>query len=96
MLHTINSREIAEMASMDHKTLLRDIRGYMELLHKDKGQSYSPKDFFIESTDPHVRETFYNITLAGCHFIASRMKFTSKRAILFSAKYSKKFARIGA
>lgn len=44
---TIDSREVAEMVGKDHKNLLRDIRGYVEVL---LSSDLSSVDFFIEST----------------------------------------------
>ncbi|MDR0325026.1 MAG: Rha family transcriptional regulator [Oscillospiraceae bacterium] len=46
-IHTIDSREIADMVGKEHKNLLADIRGYITHL---TGLDFSPLEFFVETT----------------------------------------------
>ena len=50
---TLDSREVAEMVEKNHKDLLRDIRGYIEIMQEAdeiSQRKIAPSDFFIEST----------------------------------------------
>ena len=42
-----DSRDVADMVEKEHKHLMRDIRGYIEILGKS---NFGLSDFFIEST----------------------------------------------
>lgn len=85
----VDSRDVAEMLEKDHKHLLRDIRGYLEIL----GQSnFRLTDFFIESTyvsGQNKTLPCYLITKKGCDMVANKM--TGEKGILFTARYIEKF-----
>ena len=79
----IDSREVAEMIGKQHAHLMRDIKGYAEVLG-----NFGLSDFFIESNykDSTGRTLpCYLLTRKGCDFIASRM--TGKKGVQFSARY---------
>lgn len=85
----VDSREVAEMVGKEHKNLLRDIKGYCEILTRS---DLSPSNFFIESDyvdgkgelRPH-----YLLTKKGCDMVANKM--TGEKGILFTAAYVTKF-----
>ena len=84
----IDSREVAEMIGKDHRHLIRDIRGYTEILKNTTEPNFGLSDFFIESNykDSTGRTLpCYLLTRTGCDFIASRM--SGKRGVQFSARY---------
>lgn len=84
----IDSREVAEMIGKDHRHLIRDIRGYTEILKNTTEPNFGLSDFFIESNykDSTGRTLpCYLLTRKGCDFIASRM--TGKKGVQFSARY---------
>ena len=84
----IDSREVAEMIGKDHRHLIRDIRGYTEILKNTTEPNFGLSDFFIESNykDSTGRTLpCYLLTRKGCDFIASRM--TGKKGAQFSARY---------
>ena len=83
-----DSRDVAKMICKAHKTLMRDIRNYID----NMGTDVFPSDFFIESVylDKYDREKpCYLITKKGCEFIAHKMK--GKKAAKFTAKYIEAF-----
>ena len=45
----IDSREVAEMIGKEHRNLIRDIRGYVEIIENSTELKIEPSDFFIES-----------------------------------------------
>lgn len=101
---TIDSREVAKMVGKEHKNLLRDIKGYLEILgqlkseltdsdHKILGQSnFGLTEFFIESTytnSQNKKLPCYLVTRKGCEFIAN--KLTGEKGVLFTASYINRF-----
>lgn len=84
----IDSREVAEMVDKQHKNLLADIRGYIEIMENAAELKIQPGDFFIESTytdgNNQKRPNFF-ITKKGCDMIAHKM--TGKKGVLFTAAY---------
>ena len=85
----VDSRQVAEMVGKEHKHLLRDIQGYMEIL----GQSnFGLTDFFIESTyvsEQNKTLPCYLLTRKGCDMVANKM--TGEKGVLFTAAYVTKF-----
>ena len=76
------------MIGKDHRHLIRDIRGYTEILKNTTEPNFGLSDFFIESNykDSTGRTLpCYLLTRKGCDFIASRM--TGKKGVQFSARY---------
>lgn len=87
--NVIESRMVAEMIEMQHKELLRKIRGYDEILLSAKLRSV---DFFISGTykDSTGRELpCYLLTKQGCEMVAN--KLTGEKGVIFTAQYVKAF-----
>ena len=67
----VDSREVAAMIDKEHKHLLRDIRGYLEVLGKS---NFGLADFFIESyyndSQGKPRPHFF-LTKKGCDMVAN-------------------------
>lgn len=85
----VDSREVAEMIGKEHKNLLRDIKGYVDIL---TSSSLSPLNFFIPSTYKDAKgETrpCYLLTRKGCDMVANKM--TGEKGVLFTAAYVTKF-----
>lgn len=88
----VDSREVAQMLGKEHPHLLRDIRGYMEVLNKNMNPNLDTSKFFIESTylDSYQREKpCYLLTRKGCDMVANKM--TGEKGVLFTATYVTKF-----
>jgi len=86
---TIDSREVAKMVGKDHSHLLRDIKGYIEILGKS---NFGLADFFIENTYIDLqgkRRNCYKVTKKGCEMIAH--KLTGEKGVLFTATYIERF-----
>lgn len=85
----VESRQVAEMVDKEHSHLMRDIRGYMEVL----GQSnFGLSNFFIESTylsEQNKTLPCYLITRKGCDMVANKM--TGEKGVLFTATYVTRF-----
>jgi Rha family phage regulatory protein len=88
----VNSREVAEMVHKDHKHLMRDIRGYCEILTRS---NFGLSDFFLESTyQDSTGRTLpcYLLTRKGCDMVANKM--TGEKGVLFTAAYVTKFEQM--
>lgn len=86
--NVIDSREVAAMVDKQHKNLLADIRGYIEIIEDSNGLKIQPVDFFIESSyidSKGETRPCYLITKKGCDMIAH--KLTGKKGVLFTAAY---------
>lgn len=84
-----DSRQVAEMIEKEHKHLMRDIQGYMDILGKSK---IGLSEFFIESTyvsSQNKELPCYLLTRKGCDMVANKM--TGEKGILFTANYIEKF-----
>lgn len=88
-IFTVDSREVAMMISKDHAHLLRDIRGYIEIL----GQSnFGYSEFFIEDSYKNSQNKIqpcYQLTRKGCDMVANKM--TGEKGVLFTAAYVTEF-----
>ncbi|MGE7694695.1 Rha family transcriptional regulator [Lysinibacillus sp. NPDC094177] len=85
----IDSRDVAEMVGKQHKHLMRDIKGYAEVLTESK---FGLSDFFIENTyqDTTGRTLpCYLLTKKGCDMVANKM--TGAKGVLFTATYVTRF-----
>lgn len=74
----LDSRDVAEMISKDHKHLMRDIRSYTKDL--EDSPKLDPHQFFIPSTYTSKQGKVlpnYLLTKLGCEFVANKM--TGKR-----------------
>lgn len=84
-----DSREVALMVGKEHKNLLRDIKGYVEILD---GSNLSSHEFFIPSTyinSQNKEQPNYLLSRKGCDMVANKM--TGEKGILFTAVYVSKF-----
>jgi Rha family phage regulatory protein len=85
-----DSREVAEMIDKNHAHLLRDIKGYIEII--DPNPNLDSASFFIPSTyidsQNQVRPCCL-LTRKGCDMVANKM--TGEKGILFTATYVTKF-----
>lgn len=84
-----DSRLVAEMIGMNHRDLLRKIRGYDEILESAKLRSL---DFFIKGSYKDAKgeeRPCYMLTKLGCEMVAN--KLTGQKGILFTAKYVEAF-----
>ena len=88
----VDSREVAEAIDKNHKDLLRDIRGYIKIIHKFNERNLAPVDFFLESSyvdsKGQVRPC-YLISKMGCELCAN--KLIGEKGVLFTAVYVVKF-----
>lgn len=85
-----NSRQIAEMIGKEHKNLLRDIDGYINVL--SQSSTLSPDDFFKKSSyKAGTGKTYpcYKITRKGCDMVAN--KLIGEKGILFTGEYVTRF-----
>ena len=85
---TINSKEVAEMMEMEHKTLLRKI----DSINKDFGSAkVCHENYWVESTYENRGKDYrcYEVTKMGCEFLAH--KSTGKKGNIFTAKYMERF-----
>lgn len=86
----IDSREVARMIDRDHHKVMRDMRGYADVL--DINPDLDTSNFFIESTfkDSYDRnQPCYLLTRRGCDMVANKM--TGEKGIIFTAMYVTKF-----
>ena len=85
----MDSRQVAEMVGKEHKNLIRDIRGYIDVL---TSANLRPLDFFIETTYQDAKgeiRPYYLLTKKGCELVAN--KLTGEKGVLFTAAYVNKF-----
>ncbi len=84
----IDSREVAEMIGKQHKNLLADIRGYIEVMENSIELKIQPNDFFISSEyKDSIGRTLpcFLLTKKGCDMVAN--KLTGEKGVLFTAAY---------
>ena len=87
-VEVVDSREVAEMIGKEHRNLIRDIRGYVEIIENSTELKIEPSDFFIQSTymDSTGRTLpCYLLTKKGCDMVANKM--TGEKGVLFTAAY---------
>ena len=85
----VDSREVAEKVGKQHSHLLRDIKGYSEILTES---NFGLSEFFIESTyQDNTGRTLpcYLLTRKGCDMVANKM--TGEKGVLFTATYVTRF-----
>lgn len=88
----IDSREVADMIGKSHRNLLRDIRGYVDILVKRGLLNFEPSNFFIKSSyinTQNKEQPCYLLSKMGCELVAN--KLTGEKGILFTAAYVGKF-----
>lgn len=85
-----DSRNVADMTGKQHPHLLRDIKGYKDII--DQNPNLDSADFFIPSTyfnDNNQEYPCYLLTRKGCDMVANKM--TGEKGILFTAEYVTRF-----
>ncbi len=91
----VDSREVAEVIGKNHKDLLRDIRGYVEIMENSGERKIAPSDFFIPSVYTSIQNKempCYLLTKKGCDMVANKM--TGKKGVLFTAAYITAFEKM--
>lgn len=85
----VESREVARMVGKEHSNLMRDIRGYEEIISQNS--DLNSQDFFIQSMYQGQRrmEKCYLLTKQGCEMVANKM--TGEKGVLFTATYVQAF-----
>jgi len=84
----IDSREAAEIIGKDHRHLLRDIRGYCEIIERFNAPNFGRVDFFLESSyfDAKGEERpCFLLSKMGCEMVAH--KLNGEKGVLFTAAY---------
>ncbi|WP_193767142.1 Rha family transcriptional regulator [Lysinibacillus parviboronicapiens] len=84
------SRQVAEMIGKNHAHLLRDIKGYKEVL--DQNPNLDSASFFIESNyrnENNQSYPCYLLTKQGCEMVGNKM--TGEKGVLFTATYVSRF-----
>lgn len=84
------SRLIADAIGKRHDHLMRDIKGYMQVLNDSP--NLGSENFFIEATYVNERNKIYDcflLTKAGCSMVAN--KLTGAKGVLFTAQYVTRF-----
>lgn len=87
-VEVVDSREVAEMIGKQHAHLMRDIKGYAEVLGNSTESNFGLSDFFIPNTymDSTGRTLpCYLLTKKGCDMVANKM--TGEKGVLFTAAY---------
>lgn len=91
----VGSREVAKLVEKRHNDLLRDIRGYIEIMDKSGERKIAHSDFFIPSTyksEQNKEMPCYLLTKKGCDMVANKM--TGEKGILFTAAYVTAFEKM--
>ena len=92
-INVTDSREVAEMVGKAHDKLLRDIRGYMEII--SRSPKLESEKFFIESeylNSRNQKQPCYLLTKQGCEMVANKM--TGEKGVLFTAEYVQAFNKM--
>ncbi len=87
-VEVVDSREVAEMIGKQHKHLLADIRGYVEIMNNADEPKIRPVDFFIPDSYRDAKGEMrpsYLLTKKGCDMVAN--KLTGEKGVLFTAAY---------
>lgn len=91
----VDSRDVARMVEKNHKDLLRDVRGYIEVMEKSGERKFAPSDFFIQTTyinSQNKEQPCYLLTKKGCDMVANKM--TGEKGVLFTAAYVTAFEKM--
>lgn len=89
----IDSREVAEMVGKRHDHLIRDIKGYIEVL--EENPKLGTRNFFEESTyitNQNKIQPCYLLTKKGCDMVANKM--TGSKGVMFTAMYVDAFHKM--
>jgi len=88
----IDSREAAGMIGKQHGHLLRDIRGYIEIMEKNGLSKNGLSGFFIESSYVNAQNKempCYLMSKMACELVAH--KLTGEKGVLFTIAYIQRF-----
>ena len=91
----VDSREVAVLVEKRHNDLLRDIRGYIEIMEKSGERKIAHSDFFIKSSyqsEQNKEMPCYLLTKKGCDMVANKM--TGEKGVLFTAAYVTAFEKM--
>ncbi|AWY06883.1 MAG: regulatory protein [Caudoviricetes sp.] len=91
----VDSREVAKLVEKRHNDLLRDIRGYIEIMEKSGERKIAHSDFFIKSSyksEQNKEMPCYLLTKKGCDMVANKM--TGEKGVLFTAAYVTAFEKM--
>lgn len=83
------------MTGKQHKHLLRDIQGYIDVLSSGGQPNFGPSEFFIESSyinSQNKEMPCYLLTKKGCDMVANKM--TGEKGVLFTAAYVTAFEQM--
>lgn len=89
----VDSREVAEMVGKRHDHLIRDIKGYIEVL--EENPKLGTRNFFEESTyitNQNKIQPCYLLTKKGCDMVSNKM--TGSKGVLFTAMYVDAFHKM--
>jgi Rha family phage regulatory protein len=92
----VDSREVADMIGKKHSHLLRDIKGYIDILCNSENPKLDSHNFFIPSSYKSAgnNKTYdcFLLTRKGCDMVANKM--TGEKGVLFTATYVSKFEQM--
>ena len=91
----VDSRDVAVLVEKRHNDLLRDIRGYIEIMEKSGERKIAHSDFFIKSSyksEQNKEMPCYLLTKKGCDMVANKM--TGEKGVLFTAAYVTAFEKM--
>lgn len=94
-IEVVDSREVARLIGKQHAHLMRDIKGYAEVLENSTESKFGLSDFFVPHTytDSTGRTLpCYLITKKGCDMVANKM--TGEKGVLFTAAYVTAFEKM--
>jgi Rha family phage regulatory protein len=98
----VDSRDVADMVGKNHAHLLRDIKGYIDILTNPNLDSLDSTNGNFRSLDFYIPEKYidskgetrpcYLITRKGCDMVAN--KLTGEKGVLFTAAYVTRFEKM--
>lgn len=94
-IEVVDSREVADMIGKQHAHLMRDIKGYSDVIENSNESNFGLVDFFIPSAYTDSKgETrpCYLLTKKGCDMVANKM--TGEKGVLFTAAYVTAFEKM--
>lgn len=89
-IDVIDSLKVSEITGKAHDKLLRDIRGYIDII--SRSPKLESESFFVESeyfNSRNQKQPCYLLTKQGCEMVANKM--TGEKGILFTAEYVEAF-----
>ena len=88
----VDSREVAEMVGKRHDHLIRDIKGYIEVL--EENPNLGTRQFLKRVLTLQIKTKFNLATYSqkGCDMVANKM--TGSKGVLFTAMYVEAFHKM--